>query len=208
MSHEERLKKTKEKLLALAPIKDDSFRVLMETARILTEHMAPYVHVHARPIVVGGLSVEFYTHNDYTTRDLDIVTSSSMRLRQDLNAMGFNTDERVFILDELELVVDIVDSTLEGDYNLITEIPMQNEDGNDVIVSMISLEDIIIDRLDASEHEDPRYWGYNMFVRYHDKLDLDYIERQVKTKFFKTQQMFTTWKEQYEKLLNKLEEEK
>lgn len=27
---------------------------------------------------------------------------------------------------------------------------MENEDGNEVIVSMISLEDIIIDRLDAS----------------------------------------------------------
>lgn len=205
MSHEERLKKTKEKLLALAPIKDDSFKVLMETARILTEHMEPYIHVHARPIVVGGLSVEFYTRNDYTTRDLDIVTSSSMRLRQDLKDMGFNTSERVFILKELELVVDIVDTSLEGDYNLLTQIPMENEDGNEVIVSMISLEDIIIDRLDASEHEDPRFWGYNMFVRYHDILDIDYIDRQVKTKFFKTQEVYASWKEQYENFKKKIE---
>lgn len=187
------LQKTKQRLLALAPIKEDKFKVLIETARILTEHMAPYNSVHSRPIVVGGLSVEFYTHNDYTTRDLDIVTSSSMRLREDLRDMGFDTSERVFILKELELVIDVVDGALEGDYTRITEVPVANEHGEEILVSIISIEDIILDRLDAFENEDPRYWGLEMLTRYYDEIDFNYMKEKVKEKHKKAQEIYETW---------------
>ncbi|MFY0521068.1 DUF6036 family nucleotidyltransferase [Lysinibacillus sp. UGB7] len=209
VSREELIKNTKQKLLALASIKEQKFKVMMEAAKILTEHMEhhnPYNRIHAQPIIVGGLSVEIYTQNNYTTRDIDIVSSSSIRLREDLKDMGFDKSSRVFVLEELELVIDVVDSELYGDYDKVTKFQFIDENGEEAYVYVISIEDIILDRLDGSEHETNRYWGFNMLSRYFHMVDLDYMKKEVSTKYKSTQEMFDSWVEVIEKEKEKQEE--
>lgn len=202
VNREELIKETKQKLLALAPIKEEKFKVMIEAAKILTEHMEhynPYNNIHAKPIIVGGLSVEIYTQNNYTTRDIDIVSSSSIRLREDLKDMGFDKSSRVFVLDELELVIDVVDSELYGDYDKVLKLDLTEENGKKAYVYVISIEDIILDRLDGSEHESNRYWGFNMLSRYFDTVDLEYIKSEVSNKYKSTQEVFYSWLEVIEK---------
>lgn len=60
-------------------------------------------------------------------------------------------------------------------------------------VFLISVEDIILDRLDAFENEDTLYWGLELLTRWYDEVDLDYLQEEVNKKFFKTQDTFNEW---------------
>ena len=56
---------------ALAQLHDKpKFEKLIHTAALITELLLPQ---GVRPIIVGGLSVEIYTLNGYTTQDIDFV---------------------------------------------------------------------------------------------------------------------------------------
>lgn len=191
----------KQRLLSLVPIKDQKREVMLQTASILTE-LVESEQVGAKPIIVGGLSVEIYTASDYTTRDIDFVTSSSTLFAERLLKVGFKKEGRIYFMEELELVVDVVANFLEGDYNRVQKLPI-DMDGRLSYVFLISVEDIILDRLDAFENEDTRYWGLELLTRWYDEVDLDYLQEEVNKKFFKTQEMFSQWlaviKEQREK---------
>ncbi|MET1030618.1 hypothetical protein [Domibacillus tundrae] len=62
----DRLKKELTSLLQL-PIRERMF----EFAGLLTEYMASH---NIKPVVVGGLAVELYTLNHYTTHDIDFIS--------------------------------------------------------------------------------------------------------------------------------------
>ncbi|OZS78067.1 hypothetical protein CF394_07485 [Tetzosporium hominis] len=189
------------KLLSLESIKHQKREMMLKASAILTE-LVESEKVDAKPIVVGGLSVEIYTMSDYTTRDIDFVTTSSLLFAERLLKVGFKKEGRIYYMDELDLAVDVVANFLEGDYERVQKIPI-DIDGTNSFVFLISVEDIILDRLDAFENEDTRYWGLELLTRWYDEVDLNYLREQVSKKFFKTQDIFNEWlsiiKEQREK---------
>src|SRR5699024_174243 len=50
--------------------KDDKYQTMIYTAAIITKLLDKE---NIKPIIVGGLSVNIYTQNDYTTRDIDFI---------------------------------------------------------------------------------------------------------------------------------------
>lgn len=159
------------KLIELVTIKEDKFNLMIKAASILTKLFAPYTRLDARPIIVGGLSVEIYTRIDYNTRDIDFVTSSSILFRETLEKLNFKKNGHIFYRDDLELAIDVVDNFLAGSQEKVATLKLEDSE-----VYVISIEDIILDRLHGHEHSDCYKWGAILLSLYHEVVDLDYIK--------------------------------
>ncbi|ALX49258.1 hypothetical protein [Lentibacillus amyloliquefaciens] len=56
------------------------------------------------PIIVGGLSVELYTRNNYTTYDIDLISDGRDKFdKLFTNELGFNKEGRSWYHQELEI---------------------------------------------------------------------------------------------------------
>ncbi|WP_052455738.1 DUF6036 family nucleotidyltransferase [Bhargavaea cecembensis] len=177
MISQEKIDRAIKELEGIQSYKEDNLAAMVKVAAVITSLMAPYHRVDAMPIIVGGLAVEIYTAGDYTTRDIDLVTSSSMTLRELLPKIGFDKAGRIFYHEQLEVAVDVVDSALEGSYDRLTEMKV----GEDSIY-IISIEDIILDRLRGSDHPDNDRWGLFLLSNNYEQADLDYIRNRVENK--------------------------
>lgn len=99
--------------------------------------------IDQEPILVGGAAVEFYTHGAYTTRDIDMVAPGGPKLIEVMNRLGFNRAGKDFIHKKLRIYIEFPSSHLDrGEKATVIEI-----DG--VLLEIISIEDLIVDRLCA-----------------------------------------------------------
>lgn len=120
-----------------------ALRALRITA-VLTRYLKK-VGIH--PILVGGAAVEFYTVGDYATQDIDLIAPHNEVLLNIMSDLGFKRKGRYFIHRPYKILIEFPSSTLQiGEKT--TAIDVEGE-----IVSVISLEDLIIDRLEAAK------WG-------------------------------------------------
>lgn len=122
-------------------------------------------------ILVGGGAVEFYTEGWYVTGDLDVITTNRKKLASVLLDLGYERiSERHYLKGGI--FIDIVGSYFDRRSD---EIAIK---GTDLTVTVISLEDIIIDRLCACVHwvsqKDCEQAGYLLSVFY-KRLDMDYL---------------------------------
>ena len=122
-------------------------------------------------ILVGGGAVEFYTNGWYVTGDLDIITANRKKLISTLLEMGYErVSERGYVKGEV--FIDIVGSYFDRRSDDITI------KGTDLKVRVISIEDIIIDRLCACIHwasqKDCEQAGY-LLAGYVKRLDMEYL---------------------------------
>jgi hypothetical protein len=122
-------------------------------------------------ILVGGGAVELYTKGWYTTGDLDVITTNRKRLITLLMEMGYErVSERHFLKDEI--FIDIVGSYFDRHSD---EVAIK---GTDLKVRVISIEDIIIDRLCACIHwasaKDCEQADY-LLSSYFKQIDMDYL---------------------------------
>lgn len=60
---------------------------MIKVASIITSLMEGKVKQSDMPIIVGGLSLEIYTESEYTTHDIDLVTSASNIIEDNLLEM-------------------------------------------------------------------------------------------------------------------------
>ncbi|MED4610255.1 hypothetical protein P9248_01310 [Bacillus subtilis] len=151
---------------------EKKYEAMINTASVITKLLEKD---NITPIIVGGLSVEIYTENDYTTRDIDFVSDGRHKIEEVLFSLGFRKEgTKDFVHDEIEISVEIPDNFLAGDYEKIVKMKITDE----LYVYVISIEDIILDRLRAAtawkSREDSR-WGFELLSRNVDDVDVEYL---------------------------------
>jgi hypothetical protein len=177
--------------MELEKIKDmPKFQKMMDFASLLTEYFA---EKKIKPIVVGGLSVEIYTRNDYMTHDIDFISDGWHMFDEVLTKIGFTRTEREWYHAEAEIAIEVPSSNLYGSYEKVIELHLPN--GRKLYV--IGIEDIIIHRLEgiffANYEDSPDYeWAYRMFLIHKDSnIDVNYLTSEAKKS--KTYHMIEKW---------------
>jgi len=159
----------REKMDRASEIADSIERRLWVLA-VITEAVAPY---DLKPILVGGAAVEFYTFGGYATKDMDLVTDSVPALERSMIELGFTKDGRYWIREDIDALIEVPDNALAGDADRVTEYSCAAG-----TVSIISPEDLIIDRLNAAVHwksQDDLRWATRVLVSQREAIDFDYL---------------------------------
>lgn len=173
---ENKTEEYKEKLARLKglPLAEKNIRV----AGLVTEYIESK-HPNIQLIVVGGLSVEYYTAGQYATADIDFVATSHEKIMESLVELGFERQGKDSYLKELQVSVEVPDNHLAGSYEKVRDV--LTDDG--CIVHMISPEDIFCDRLRALVHwkeKEQLKWMTKLYEA--NELDQDYIYSQLEGK--------------------------
>lgn len=166
---------------------DNKYETMKSTAAIITKLLEKH-KIH--PIIVGGLSVEIYTQSEYTTRDIDFVSDGFDIIEKLLYSLKFERINRHFYRKDIEIAIEIAGSDLEGDMNKVRKVNIDN----DLHVFLISIEDIIIDRLRASiywQSEEDRIWGFKLLVNNFDSINITYIQSTLDVK--QEKDVFEEW---------------
>lgn len=136
------------------------------------------------PIVVGGEAVEIYTQGGYTTGDIDIKSPKELS-EQILSEWNFIKRGRVWFNKELDIYLDWLGESLD-------EGKEAEERVNTIIIDkgleikVISIEDLIIDRLNAVKwwsDTDSLMWSKVLIEvkkRLNEKIDTAYLKRRAK----------------------------
>lgn len=170
---------------------DNKYETMLMTAGIITKMLEKK---KIKPIIVGGLSVEIYTQQEYSTRDIDFVSDGHLVIKELLLSLDFLIENRHFYRKDIEIAVEIPDNYLDGNIDKVSKIDI----GEGLYVYLISVEDIIIDRLRALLHwhsEEDGYWGFTMLANNFNIIDIKYIKNQLKNK--KEKEEFDDWLRSY-----------
>ena len=141
----------------------------MTVAGIISEAFKQY---KLTPVVVGGLAVEFYTLSSYLTQDIDMVIPGDSYANEIMPALGFKKCDSAWVFEQdPTIIIDFPRSPLGGSWDKV--LPVELESGE--IVYMLSIEDIIIDRLLAVKYwGDPEEWSQYMMAAHYDDIDWEY----------------------------------
>jgi hypothetical protein len=109
------------------------------------------------PVLVGGAAVELYTGGAHTTGDLDFVGRVPASVVRQLETAGFERHGRHWIHDRAQLFLEFPGRDLgEGVLPIWTRLRGHR-------VRMISIEDLLVDRLAAWKHWKSSVDGVNAF---------------------------------------------
>ena len=126
-------------------------------------------------IIVGGSAIEIYTRGEYTSGDIDIVLSPRWDLAKTLLGWRFTKQGRLWINDDLKIVVDFVAYPYTYDQSK-TQV-LVTAYGS---VRIAAIEDLLIKRLLSA-----KYWkraghlehAKILAVLYRDRMDWSYVEQ-------------------------------
>lgn len=126
--------------LAEAASKKDRAERAARLAAIIAEALRP---TGRDPVLVGGAAVEFYTQGGYTTSDIDMVTDGGKDLADTMKVLGFEKFGKDFVDRKNGIYIEFPGSSLKA-----------SEKTRKIRVGartfrIISLEDLIVDRLNA-----------------------------------------------------------
>lgn len=125
--------------------------------------------------VVGGSAIEFYTVGEYTSGDIDVVSSQNERLREVLKSWKFRRDGRVWVSDDLGLVVDLNRYPYTGDVEKTTVVSTPY--GR---IRLAAIEDLLVKRLIST-----KFWNQKgdfeqaqlLALGFWNRIDWDYVHR-------------------------------
>ena len=146
------------------------------TAALVTWLQSLFDDQETTPVVVGGAAVELYTGGAYTTGDIDLVGAVSPGAAQALKKAGFERQGRHWILESEQIFVEFPGEALDPD----EEASWIEFEGHRLRV--ISIEDLLVDRLGAWEYWQSAVDGVNALFLWHiqkDRIDVARLERQV-----------------------------
>lgn len=179
----EKWKKLNKKMAGAAAEKKASLRGV-KIASVIAEALR---QINVDAILVGGSAVAFYTEGKYTTQDIDMIAPSGKDTEHIMKQIGFSRHGKDYIHDDLDIYVEFPSDQLEPteQINIINV-------GN-IKLKIISIEDMIVDRLCAFKYWKSEIDGVNALImielgigdqrriedraREEDVLDaLDYLE--------------------------------
>jgi len=127
--------------------------------------------------LVGGQAVETYTAGQFTTGDIDITTTDKEATEKVLAQMGFSREGMVWLNERLGVAVHIV-----GDYPTRSE-RVRKFDVGPYRVTVIGVEDLIIDRLAAAKFwksERDREQAVVLFAAFRRVIDPEYLRKRAR----------------------------
>ncbi len=142
------------------------FRFLAEISEKLPEKK--------KPILVGGSAVEFYTRGTCKSIDIDLLADRDS-LIPILENMGFSKIGRHWFYTK-DIGIEIVGESTEG--RRVNEILHEGK-----LIRILSIEDLIVDRLNACKHWKSQYDCEQAQVLvgvYSDKFDREYLRKRMK----------------------------
>ena len=136
------------------------------------------------PVVVGGEAVELYTQGSYTTGDIDIKSPHAATVSI-LKEWGFSKKGRTWFNKELDIYVDWVGASLEEGEEAESRVTTIKV-ARGLEIRVISIEDLVIDRLNAA-----KWWGdvdslmwarvlLNVKKRSKGKIDRAYLKKRAR----------------------------
>lgn len=145
---------------------NNKFRVLAEISEKLPGKK--------KPILVGGSAVEFYTRGTCKSIDIDLLADRDS-LEKVLEKMGFSKIGRHWFYTK-DVGIEVVGESPEG--RRVNEVLHEGK-----LIRILSIEDLIVDRLNACKHWKSQYdceQAQVLFGVYSGKLDLEYLKKRMK----------------------------
>lgn len=187
----------KNELAKLDPNK--KYDVFIKAITVLTKLLEQH---DIKPIIVGGFAVEIYSERIYSTRDLDLVIydDDAGIITSILQDLGFTRKDRHFLHKTLEIMIEFITSRLGGSYEKIQKV--LDDDNKDLCCYVISIEDIIMDRLRRYLHwdeSDSKMYAMKLINIHFDSLDFDYLYAKA-PECSEEENLIREWVEQVERL--------
>jgi len=158
----------------------EDFNKKIEIIAVITTAVEEQLGI--RPVIVGGQAVEFYTAGGYSTMDIDLICETSTdKIDSILTRLGFARENKYWILtsEDTEIALEIPSGPLAGDSSKITRV--NTPGGHRAYV--ISVEDILIDRLNACVHWNEAWqeeWIIGIIVLNYTEIDWEYLTKRAK----------------------------
>lgn len=126
------------------------------------------------PVLVGGAAVEILTGGAYTTGDFDFVGCVPTSVRHKLEASGFKRTGRHWIHESAEIFLEFPSEALGVEEKAVRHQAFGYE------IVLVSVEDLLVDRLGAWAHWKSGVDGANAFLLFRirrDEIDDDRLAR-------------------------------
>lgn len=157
-----------EKLLITASIIHELYQELLKGKKGYTDENF---------VVVGGLSLDYYTASNYITADIDIIIDkdNDRIFLETMNTLGFTKKGKDWYHNDLEIFVETPSPPFAGDYQKVSTYEIK--EGYRVPIQ--AKEDIFLDRLRGVAHWNERSYlsQIRMLLEINDKFDFNYIEK-------------------------------
>jgi hypothetical protein len=130
----------------------------------------------AAPIVIGGCALSYYSREVYFTSDIDFAYADREAFDEVLSILGFSRRGRYWVREDMGLAVEVPASSLPGEESPVEIVEF---DGG-LQCSIIGLEDLIIDRMNACKHrksETDCEMVELLLRKYSADLDWGYLEK-------------------------------
>jgi len=156
------------------PVKKRAYFVALLSEEIVKKGGRP-------PIIVGGEALEIYTQGAYTTGDIDLKTPFKLT-EEILEEWDFFKGGRTWVNEKLDIYVDLLGEALEEGPEAEKRVE-QIEIAQSKIIRVLSIEDLVIDRLNSSKwwgDKDSRMWVKIMFEicrKIGKDIDMDYLKK-------------------------------
>ena len=128
------------------------------------------------PVIIGGCALSYYSREVYFTSDIDLAYADRKALDTALKSIGFEKEGRYWVHEGLKVVIEAPTSALPGQDSPLEVVVL----GEDLQCSIIGIEDLVIDRLNAFKHWKSEIDGEMVELlirRYRSDLDWSYLER-------------------------------
>jgi len=128
------------------------------------------------PVIIGGCALSYYSREVYFTSDIDLAYAEREALDDALKSVGFQKKGRYWIHEGLKMAIEAPASKLPDE-----EAPLEViEVGEGLQCTIIGIEDLIIDRMNACKHwksEIDCEMAELLVNHYYSDLDWPYLER-------------------------------
>lgn len=128
------------------------------------------------PVIIGGCALSYYSREVYFTSDIDLAYADREALDTALKRIGFEKEGRYWVNEGLKVVIEAPASALPGEDSPLEMVEL----GEGLQCSIIGIEDLVIDRLNAFKHWKSEIDGEMVELlvrRYKADLDWSYLEK-------------------------------